>query len=327
MCGGSAAARATRVVVLRPQGASGAVLEAATRTQAELGAAGFEVLVRDLPASDDRRLDLERVASAGDAAAAIAIFPAASATAADLWVADRVTGKTLVRQVRVVDLPAAERPRALAIRAVDLLRASLIETTSAATEGQAQGGSPKDVRAWLGAERGPFQGPHAQLSVALLSSFDSIGPAGAPQLRLGWGTDFGLTPRISFSGPALGARPEGPPGGASVQQVVATIDLLYAPRVDWAGFVPMVWIGGGVYHLHAEGDLPPPWVSRGDGVLAAAGVAGLGLGYRLHPQVTMVLDAAALLTAPRVVVTVAGAPIGSAGRPSLLSSLGVAFAF
>jgi acetyl-CoA C-acetyltransferase len=41
-----------------------------------------------------------------------------------VWVTDRVTGKTLVRSVNVGDLPPGEQPRALAIRAVELLRAS-----------------------------------------------------------------------------------------------------------------------------------------------------------------------------------------------------------
>jgi hypothetical protein len=322
------------VVVLRPANASGAVLEAATRTEAELAAAGFDVLVRELAAADARAA-LEQAAAAHDAAAAIAVLPAAGATAADLWVADRVTGKTLVRQVRVDELPPHERPRALAIRAVDLLRASLIETTAEATAHQPHRPLPRDMRRWLGEERRPaaesapvaFQGLHAELAVALLTSVDSLGPAGAPQLRLGWGSDFGLGTRLSFSGPAFGARPEGRLGSAGVRQLLGTFDLLYAPPVDWAGLVPVLWLGGGVYHLYAEGDVAPPLVSRSDQVLAAAGVAGLGLGYRLHPKVTALLDLAALLTAPRAVVTILGEPIGSAGRPSLLGSLGVAMAF
>jgi hypothetical protein len=160
-----------------------------------------------------------------------------------------------------------------------------------------------------------------------LTSFDGIGPAGTPRLRLGYGSSIGLGGRLSWLGPAFGARPSGDRGSAAVRQELLTLDLVYAPLVDWAGFSPLLWIGAGAYHLYADGNLAPPLIAQSDEVWAFAGALGAGLGYRLTPEVMATVDVEALLTAPRAQVTIAGEPIGSSGRPSLDASLGITVRF
>jgi len=325
---GVAQAARSRVVVLHPAVAGGAVPEAVTRTRAELAAEGFEVVSTPLPRGADLRRTLVAAAARHEALAAVAIFGLDGNAAADLWVTDRTTGKTVIRSVRVAQLPAAERPRALAIRAVELLRASLVEAVAPATrEHQQLGALPADAERWLSPAAGPLAGLSAQLSLALLTSFDGIGPAGAPQLRLALGTDGGWTGRVTFLGPALGARPSGPQGSARVRQELATLELAYAPPVDWAGWTPVLWVGAGPYHLHATGELLPGHQGTSDDVWAAALLAGAGVGYRFTDEVAALADVAALLTSPRAEVTLFGDVIGRAGRPSLQSSLGVVVRF
>ncbi|MEQ9320662.1 MAG: hypothetical protein RIF41_15955, partial [Polyangiaceae bacterium] len=128
-------------------------------------------------------------------------------------------------------------------------------------------------------------------------------------------------------GPAFGARPGNAVGSALVRQELATAELLYAPNVDWVGFTPTVWAGGGLYHLHANGDVTGPRVGVSDEVWAAAITAGAGMGYRLTESITAFVDASAVVTMPRAVVTLFGEPIGRAGRPSLLADVGVAIRF
>jgi hypothetical protein len=316
----------SRVVLLEPQDATGELHDALARTRAELTGQGFEVAVKDLPPNVDTRAALEAAAAAANAQAAIAIESVASG--ADVWVTDRVTGKTSVRSVNVGDLPEAEQPRALAIRAVELLRASLVEAVALPEpEGGPPAPVPDDIRHFVEPRAGPLAGIGAQLGVALLTGFDGIGPAGGPAVRLSFGLDVGLFARLAWAGPAFGAAVEGPLGEATVREEMLTLDVGYAPYVDWAGFSPMIWVGGGFHHLAARGELSPGFVGQSDDVWSAAIVGGAGLGYRITPEVMLLLDAEGVVTLPRPIVTMAGETIATTGRPSLLSTLGVVIRF
>lgn len=320
-----AQAERSRVVVLRRPAASSAVQDAIRRTEAELAAEGFTVVAEEAPTEGDLRQTLAAAARSANAVAAIAVIPDEGGATADVWVSDRVTDKTVIRTLRVDGLPASERPRALAIRAVELLRASFVEVTVPELEGPED--VPPDVRRWLRPPRGPLDGFAVQIGVGMLTSFDGIGPAGAPSVRLSWVTDIGLGARLSWLGPAFGPRPGNTAGSALVRQELATAELVYAPNVDWVGFTPIVWAGGGLYHLHANGDVLGPRVGVSDEVWAAAITAGAGMGYRLTDSITAFVDASAVVTMPRAVVTLFGEPLGRAGRPSLLADLGVAIGF
>jgi hypothetical protein len=316
----------SRVVVLEPVNAEGPLRDALTRTRAELAAEGFEVVVQQLPEGADTRRTLESAAESADAEAAIAIESITGG--ADVWVTDRVTGKTLVRTVDVRDQPTNEQPRALAIRAVELLRASLVEAVALpAPEGEKHKPLPKDIQSFVEPEAGPLLGVGAQLSVGLLTGFDGIGPAGGPVLRLSYGLDMGLFARLAWAGPAFGGAVDGPLGSAAVREEMLTLDLGYAPGVAWAGFSPMLWLGAGFHHLDARGELDEGFVGQSEDVWSAAITGGAGMGYRITPRVMVLLDAEAVVTLPRPVITMAGERIATTGRPSLLATFGVVIRF
>lgn len=323
----TALAQAAEVVVLAPSDATPETHEAVTRTQGELVAAGFEVRMAVLDPGADPRAAVEQAAADEEATAVIAIFPTRDGTTADVWVTDRVTDKTTVRRVHVGQLPPEERPRALSIRAVELLRASLVEAVAPETQEQPRRRLPTTVVSWFARPKAPLEGLGAAVGVGLLASFDGISPAGAPYARLSYGTRYGLTGRLWWFGPAFGARAEGDAGSASIRQELALIDLAYVPRVDWAGFTPLLSAGIGAFHLDAVGEVRAPLLGRRAEIWAFAISAGAGLGYRLTPEVMAVIDAAALVTVPRAVITVEGKPLGTTGRPALTSSLGVAVRF
>lgn len=323
----SGAARAAKVVLLAPPDPHGDMREAVTRTRAELSAEGFEVELRELDPRPDLRAALELAASEAAADAAIAVFFTSDGAAADLWVTDRITGKTSVRQVRVDGIPLSERPRVLSIRAVELLRASLVEAVAPETRDHPLPHLPRDIDTWLSPAGPPLDGFSAELSVAMLASFDGVSPAGAPSLSLGYGGDHGIAGRIAWLGPAFGARADGPRGGASIRQELLLLELVYAPEVAWGGLTPLVSLGAGGYHLDAFGDVSPPLVGRRAEIWAGALSAGVGLGYRLTPQIFALAQAKGLITLPQAVVTVDHEPIGSAGLPSLVGSIGVAVRF
>ena len=90
---------APKVILLRPPAAPAAVSEALVRLQAELTVEGFDAQVIDFDLGPDVRASLEKVAPTFAATAVVAVVANADPTSAELWVVDRMTGKTVVRRV------------------------------------------------------------------------------------------------------------------------------------------------------------------------------------------------------------------------------------
>jgi hypothetical protein len=314
------------VVLLRPPAASHEVEEAITRAEAELRAEGFIAIVKNAPTKGDPRAWLSMAAEEQGAIAAISVFGAGVGTKADLWVTDRLTGKTVIRTVNVADVPAKRRPAALAIRAVELLRASLVEALHPFEHKDARPPPtlPKDVTEWIQPKeppKPPMAGFSLQIGVAGLFSVNDLGPSAGPTVRLGYGFDVGIALRAWIAGPTFGANAEGAIGSASVRQLAFGGELAWAPAVDWKGFTPVLFAGAGAYQLYAQGALNPPNRGRNDQVWAAAFPVGAGIGYRFTDQIALLLDGGVLFTVPRAVVTMQGEVVGSAGRPSVLADL------
>jgi hypothetical protein len=331
-----ASAAPSRVVLVRSSGGE-LVEEATNRLRAELLAAGFEVRIDAVPADVDPRSAVERAARETGAFAAVIVSPSSGGTAADIWVTDRVTGKTSVRTVEVNGTTAAAD---LAVRAADLLKASLLEAT--ADTGRARPPAPADVQRWVQPtpppkpprpenppppsrppERRPFfTGLVLEAGGGLLYAPGGIGPAGCPALRLSYALRNGFGLRLGVVGPAIGAALESSVGTATVRQELGSLEVFHAFDVH-PSLVPVVSLGGGAYHLHASGAPLPPYIGASGEIWAGLLTAGVGGAYRLTDRVALTLDMRGLLTAPRPVVTLAGQEIGSAGRPSILWTAGV----
>src|SRR5690606_31480814 len=95
------------------------------RLKAELKIQGFEVLVLETKAGENGEDSLGQAATESDAFAAIAIERTAGSTTASVHIVDRITGKSLTRQLDISDKKGG--PTMLAIRATELLRTSLLE--------------------------------------------------------------------------------------------------------------------------------------------------------------------------------------------------------
>src|SRR5688572_4871010 len=110
-------ARAERVVVVEdPE-----MQRFATRLRSELTSVGFEVVMR--PREDSSTpLSLEELAKKEGAVAALHVK--ASRSGVEVWVMDRITSKTLLREL----VPSSgDDVGEVAVAAVELLRASLLE--------------------------------------------------------------------------------------------------------------------------------------------------------------------------------------------------------
>jgi hypothetical protein len=95
----------------------------AERIRAELMTMGFDAAIATLPARDDTLARLSALTRERDAVAAIRVVIDASADGADAMLYERATGKKLQRHIT----GEVDQPARLALLAVELLRASLLE--------------------------------------------------------------------------------------------------------------------------------------------------------------------------------------------------------
>jgi hypothetical protein len=315
-----AAAAASRVLVVRPPDPDPTLIEAMTRLEAELRSAGFEVVSTSPAEGVDPRAEVEAVQPGPRPIATVALRSIERGAACDVWVADHLSDKTLVRRIDVRDADRSEAASTLAIRAVELLRASLLEL-----EVPAPSAVPADVARWIqrpaapapAAWADPLTLPAIEGGAAVLGSFAGFGATFGPSLGVSHPAPFGTLVRgslfVGLSHPVVRSGQD----SATLSQELLDLDVV-RPFAPLAGVLrPLVSIGVGAYHLRAE-----------DGGYAASTMAlainaGAGLALQLGPRVT--LDAAlhALFLVPPPAIALAGGAAGRAGLPMLLGAVGV----
>jgi hypothetical protein len=121
---------ARRVVLVVPEAPGAVATEALARVRGELGAARFEVETDTVANNVDRRATVERALRKADARAAFGIFFGSGV--AEIWVSDSVSGRTVVQTLPLSTAAPERRAAVLAVKAVDLLKATLAEVWVAA---------------------------------------------------------------------------------------------------------------------------------------------------------------------------------------------------
>jgi hypothetical protein len=331
-----ASAEKARVVLAQPAMPDEVVAEVATRVRAELTAAAFDVVIVNLTPGANPREQVEAASIEPRPIATLAIVRLADRPAIDVWVYDRLTDKTLIKRLDLGKRPDPEITSALAIHAVELLRASLLETR--AHSKAAPAATPKPVPTEVGdwveravePQKGLLEGRTVGVAGAVLHSFAGIGPAFAPAVRLAWGAPSGFAGRLSVVGPAFGANLETAKGTAFVRQELAMIEIVYAPSHRWLS--PLASLGAGGYHLYTSGQPSNPHDQpSSDDVWSALADLGVGLGARLGASAAVALEVHAFIAQPGARVGIgdgsSDTSIGPTGRPSFVASLGLQSGF
>jgi len=340
---GTAAGAGPRVVVV-DDGDRGTRV-ATERLRGELAAAGFDVAPR-APRGADAREDVE----GDDAIATVRLVRNPQTHGTEMWVSDRLTGKTLVRRVNA---DPERAPRLVALRGVELLRASLLELAApphddAPPQTPALAQPPPPEVARLVAPVPPAIAPaparpeapapvstaHArwvgrvaiEAGVTVLASTDHLGPAAAPSLGLWVALPASFAVRVQLVGPALTTGLVNAAGSAEVRQELASIDLAWAPELH-GPVSPFLALGAGPYHLHVQGTASAPFHSAASDDWAAAFAGGLGVAIRLAPQVAIAAEARAVALTPHPTVSIGSERVASAGSPSLLGSASLVASF
>jgi hypothetical protein len=122
----SAAAEAPRVLLVSPPASAPAVRTALIRVEGELAADGFEVEPIEAPDGATSAMSMLQAENTGPSTT-VGLFLSADGTTAELWVVDKLTDKTVVRRLATRGQPENMLPEVLAVKVVELLRASLLE--------------------------------------------------------------------------------------------------------------------------------------------------------------------------------------------------------
>jgi hypothetical protein len=327
-------AQAGVVAVVRPPEPGPMTTEVVTRVRGELVAAGFQVALVDHAPGADPAVEMRQVAARLRPLAIFGIFE--QTEGADVWVADLMTGKTLVQRIGA---DAQERAVAKdgssvqAVRAVELLRASLLELV---VERSNLANAPRPPERDAPAEGPgrvcpcdvPFPAPKTgsidfEAGAALLHSFEGIGPSVSPIVRVSYQPWSRFAVRVAAAGLGTRAAIERASGQARVAQQLALLELAALFDADRT-LVPTLSIGAGAYHLQAEGSAPAPYLATTEELWAAAFEAGGGGRLALGRHFALSLEVHAILTSLYPMVRIAETDAGRAGRPSLLGSLTLA---
>ncbi len=326
-----AAAEAPKVLLVYPAEAQPSVSEALVRVRGELVADGFDVvLVKAKPGTSSS--DAMGEAENNVDSATVGLFLNADGTSAELWVVDKLTDKTVVRRVNTASESSTRLSEVLAMRAVELLRASLLEFLVAQRQAETQPSAPRPAdrpafprevqqkatawaakplhrSSWWSGEAGP-------------SLFVNPGQIG-PQIGFVVSVRAHLLPELHLraSSAGLGSRPhvEGIGGSAQVQQWYGLGEVVAQPwptlRVR-----PTLVLGIGAHHLGVNGNASWPYQSINSEVWTFALESGVGLEWKLSERLAVVAEGHVLLSSPRPVLYFAGHRETRVGAPTLMAS-------
>ena len=291
------------------------LVDVANRIEAELRAGGFVVTERH---SDNQPALAEvQVTRQNDGAGVI------------IDIADRVSRKSVSRRI---DWDRNTTPAIVAIRAMELLRASFLELVVDRRSSKSDTAAvPDAVRQWVDVQTPQnLDLPHTLASrpalgfaISALSGVTSTlgGAAIAPQLVLSFPLWDRWAAAIAFTGPTYGQTVQGADGKARVRQLLAWFELMHARplshRLSWAASA-----GLGAHHLSSEGDAFTPAVGKISSRAGGLGIAGLSLAYRVRRIGFVAADVRAVAWAPPVGVRFGGQEIARTAQPTLMTCLG-----
>jgi len=323
-------ARAASVIIVRPANSPPVMVETLVRLRGELISAGFETEIVDAAPAEgaprESRSNLEQLATRRGADAVVAIVGDLAPDSVEVWVVDKVTGKSVVRRVPF-EPAAAGASKTLAIRAIELLRSSFLEIDLAARDRQNAPGAPPPPPAvvhFVEAER-LARHPETfgvEVGGAAVMSVDGVGPALLPLARFAWAVRPWLVGQATVAG--LGTRPtvESQGGSAQVAQAYGLLGGSVRFRTD-ARLRPFVALSAGALHTSVEGRADAPNEGRVVDRWSFVADAGVGSELRLPDRFYISVALHAQLAEPYVAVRFLDTVVATSARPNLLMTLTV----
>jgi len=286
--------------------------------RAELGSLGMEVV--EVPRAEEEVLpgDLSVAARSLHAVAAFRVL--VSSRKVEVWIADRVTGKVVLRETFAEGDGSKVEERVVVAQALELLRASLMEVEAPhPPRGEVPAPPSLAVAAGVKKERERF---FVGFAPGVLGS-----PGGA---RPGLGATVRLGVRAGWVGVALvagshliPARLDGTIGAAEMTTRWIGAEALALRPPGPSPWKPRGGVGVGAVVTSLHGIAVAPRPSMDDLLVTAAPWAHADLGYALTQNLRVTLGAAALVPLRFSTIVFDGQAVGTYGRVLLVGSLGL----
>lgn len=257
---------------------------------------------------------LEALARAAHAAAAIHIV--SSGNAVEVWIADRVTGKIVLREL-VEDNGSAVGDKLVVLRTIELLRASLLEAAAPHPSRGEVVATPAlqplievrgPVRHTLGVGAGFVASPGGvgPVAVAAVSYLRSLSPRAGIDL---------------WAQLPVAARLEAIEGSATVAPWLMGVGLYrqWSPGEGRVRFT--LGAGAAALWMRIHATAQAPFVASVDQHLTGVGLGRAGLSLAVAHQVGVTADVASGIALQRSVVRFADATVATWGRPLVAGSL------
>lgn len=310
-----------------------------TRLQSELHAAGFDVIPVMAPSrfSVD---DWNTIGARAEHLAIISIGAQHNEVTANLWVTERASGKILFRAVRP-EHASSDASAIVALRAVELLRASLLELAEPHTSEAPIPQPPVPIPKPTPVSKSPppstpavknvisVESKHRKWTIAVggfgLGGSGGIPTSLAPSVTVGWRPIKSWAAELHWQGP-FGASIETEPGNAQVRQGLATCRIAWEPHEQSNRLSPWIAAGFGGHYLHAKGSALLPYTGRSDSAITFVGHLGFGVRASLGKGLYAVPELGLLAAASRPIVRVVDRTFHT-GRPFLSGGLSLQYAW
>jgi hypothetical protein len=286
------------------------------RLHAELSGLGLDV--RTVLKNDDERLPRDIIEAARTTNSVAAFRIVVEGDRADVWIADRVTGKVVLREM----LPrgATIDGRVVALRAVELLRVSLMELD---VRRAPQGEPPPPVT--LAETSGLLQD---------LERFSLTADASFLWSPGGCGPGIGVAAAMAWRPTWIGARLSGGSvlAPATITQAEGTgevttrwlaLDAVLQPRRTRITWRPRAGLGVAALATNVRGVPIGPRSANQKTVYTLSPMASVDLGLAVHARVRLGLGVAYLRPLHSVDILIAGTAVGSYGRDIVVANLGL----
>jgi hypothetical protein len=322
-------AHATTVAILWPPTPSADVTHALTLLRGELSSVGLDVTISDRTGArgvekTDSVAWLEPFAARGVSAVIDAVGDEVL-EAVDVWVVKTHPQRFEVTRV-AVDPDTPRQPEMLALRAVEALRAGLLQIDWAARRRRHEPiAEPPMATEPAGEVREPANhGERVGIEVGAdaIMSLDGLGLAVLPTIHVGWTARPWLLMQASAAGLGSRSTVATTTAKARVGQQYAVLRGCYRLRAAerlW----PFLGLAAGVLHTSVEGQ-----TGLGTGGHSGERWSGLidgslGVGLRLHGRSYLTLAAHVHVAAPYVAIFLVDRVAATSGRPNLLLTLTV----
>ena len=299
-CSAVAKADGPRVLLVSPPGAVREVSVALVRVQGELIADGFEVVT--VEAAPGTTSEAAMSQAENGSSTTIGLFLSPDGASAELWVVDRLTNKTVVRHVVTAGESQKLLPEVLAVKAVELLRASLLElvverNTAESLRGRARASAQRasDWAARPIAEHKPRWA--LETGAAVIWSPTQVDPAFVSVARGRRALSDRVHVRVSFTGLGTRAQVSGTGGSAAVVQWCALAEGVFQP-LPQALLKPMLTLGAGTFHTSVNGQASAPYRVLHQAEWSFVADAGVGLVVHLGSRLELALEGHGLWAAP-----------------------------